>query len=161
MDAPLKSVRNPPLDYAQPAPWIRRRAARRMMLALAGVALFGASWSIGPRLWRCAQLWYWQRQCLSYVADGQSDIAKAAPPVAWKKFSQLLDGSSSRGVGTAFVHEMHKPGGEKRLVVVEAYLIGPVGMAPSDIMPVARIFAPGNLLRPPREILSATTAPRI
>src|SRR2546421_13128897 len=137
MDAPLNSERDAPLDYAPQAPWIRRRAARRMMLALVGIALLAGSWSIGPRVWRCAQLWYWQRQCLSYVADAQSDIAKTKPPAAWKKFSQLLDGSSSRGVGTAFVHEMHKPGGEKRLVVVEAYLIGPVGMAPSDIMPVA------------------------
>jgi len=56
-------------------------------------------------------------------------------------------GGMSNSIGTAFLHEMRTPAGQKRLVAIDAFDFGN-----GTISLMSRVFSPGDPLHEPREI---------
>lgn len=69
----------PPLSYAPPPTWHRRRLVRRVVLCLVLVAMAGAGTRWGPRYYRRAQLLYWQRKCMEYRAPADQVVYELGP----------------------------------------------------------------------------------
>src|SRR4051812_23793610 len=114
----------PPLDYAPPLPWRRTRTARRIVLGTIVLTTVLVAWRFAPRAWHQARLLYWQRQCMNHVApSGQvvysqkDSVALVAPE--WARFYELLSPPGGRPNATLFLHELHSPSGNRRLVEVE------------------------------------------
>jgi hypothetical protein len=78
------------LDYAKPTSWYRRRAFRRIFLGVGAIAVSGTAWRWGPAVWERAQLLYWERQCLNYIAPADAIVYDQVP----NGRSPLLSGSS-------------------------------------------------------------------
>src|SRR4051794_14362780 len=57
----------PPLDYAPPPAWHRRRWVKRSVIVVAvALLVFGSAYKFGPLLWRQSRILYWQGRCLRY-----------------------------------------------------------------------------------------------
>jgi len=148
-----------PLEYAKTAkPWRRlRRVLLVVVLVLAG--LLAVRWA--PALRRNAELWWWQRQCLNYVAPprvvfdrGREDFAvaeaDAAVPSAWREFYRVYSPPGFVSHGTAYLGERRDAQGRGRLVAVDLM----ISLGDSAPVVVGRSFEPGNPLRPAREIFA-------
>ena len=112
------------LQYAPPAPRLRRFAIRStIILSAAAAALL-----ILPVLrveWRRVREMYWQRACLSHEFPNGAVAFGTAPPVAvavpkpWQRLSPLL-APAARPATLGYIHARQTPGGSVVLVVVEA-----------------------------------------
>src|SRR4051794_12374945 len=107
------------LDYAQATPWLRRRGMRRVVFCglmlgelLASVKGVGVAWNHGWML-------HWQGQCLGYVAPADWSVffggAEETAP-CWREFYARFSPPGRRDAGTAFLHEMKRRDGGRRLV---------------------------------------------
>jgi hypothetical protein len=80
-----------PLSYA---PRSRRGGiwARQLAVVIALLAIVAAGWLCGPRVWRLAQIWYWQRQCMNFD-----------PPAGTVAYESLPPGSAWPAIGPQYV----------------------------------------------------------
>ena len=147
MEAPTPAESAPPLQYAPPARWHRRRRFRVALVAfvLVIVAALGAvGWKrYGPRLQKRMAMLALQRQCLEYqpaagtvlYAQDGTDTATSQPwkrffgmkPLAaWETFQERhvapfgpLRSGGLQSQGTLFLGERRSPAGNRRLVAVD------------------------------------------
>jgi hypothetical protein len=130
------------LDYAQPLAWRQRKGFRRAVIAVGLLLIAFGSLKFLPAAWNQARLLHYQRRCLTHVDspgtlafDGGSGIRK--PNADWERFYALFSPPGGIHGPTVFVHELRRPDGGKRLVVVEAEL--PASSMPNQVLP---LFAP-------------------
>ena len=122
------------LDYAPPLPLRKRRSFRRavavMLLALAA----GLGLMLGPRLWREAQIQYWQRACLQYDAPADRVVCEEAPawagnmppflsaappPAPLAELGKLARPAAAAVPGPVlYLHERRTPAGRRYLVII-------------------------------------------
>jgi hypothetical protein len=140
------------LEYAPPAPWHRRRGARRAMifatLLLAGLT----AWRIGPQAWRHTQLLYWQNKCMNYTAPADQVVFSAndgskVVPKEWTRFYELLSPPGQFSMGTVFLHERVAPNGNRRLVGVDVGSMADSSLQYTFLYP--RSFVPGTAFSAP------------
>lgn len=150
---------SPQLDYAPPPPLHRRRTFRRWTAVVFLLASAASAWWWVPPLRRRIELLYWQHHCMNYTpANGQAAVAgknngitSQFTPIEWSKFNALLPTPFAASDGIAFMHELKKPSGERRLVVVEMRWDGDfIGLSEKSVI---HVFTPGSLIRPPREVV--------
>jgi hypothetical protein len=158
----------PQLEYAQQAPWHRRRGARRALILVAAILLGLSLWRFGPDALHRTQLFLLQRKAMTYTAS-EGTIAFTADTGDMKKVA-ALSGYTNSGLivapwrdfyarysppggnaNVAFCHELISPGGNHRLVVVN---IGDhTGYELSSISLTPTLFVPGSLLSAPKQLL--------
>lgn len=141
-----------PLDYA-PTPAQRWLISSRAILASVFAALVVSGWWWAAPAWRRMELLYWQHRCLEYQPSGNQVVydptspASLHPPAAWSNFYSIYSPPGFRSAGTVFLHELQKPNGDRRLVVVDLDISGP---APT-LVAYVRVFVPGSLFELPQE----------
>lgn len=131
----------PGLDY-EPAPSRRRLIARRATLLGALLICLAAGYWYVPEIRRRIELAYWQRRCLAYMAAAdqialQTPMDRLSPgapsyngmktpptkgvvPPEWAALSRLIVPPGFVSEGTLFLHERISPGGNRRLVIIDA-----------------------------------------
>ena len=169
----------PRLDYAPPPPLHKRKAARRVVLVVVGFALVLLGLKLGPVVWHRVQLVYWQDRCLDYrPADGQVALqmdyvngrwqSTGTVPAEWSRFYFLLSPPGVASGGTAFLGRVRTPGGDERLLVADVD-VGDItywneAMARLEHKTIGlnvRMFEPGSVVRPPREMPVTTFNKRL
>jgi hypothetical protein len=129
-----------PLDYAPPLPWHRRRGLHRWLIAgaLALTLLSSVKWA--PPAWRHAQLLYWQRQCMTYMAPADAVVVQIDTPEAsivpaeWSAFRAVW-ASAYQSDGTLFLHARQTPAGRTWLIAVDFHATGGGVLATRSIQP--------------------------
>jgi hypothetical protein len=138
------------LEYAPRPPMYRRKRFRRVVI-VSSVLFAVASYFWGPGVWHRVQIMYWQNRCLNYTArpnhvvlemtgDGHEQSDPEDSP--WTHYAQLTNGPKE---SPAFLHEMHRPDGAARLVVVGAFHGGLFG---DDLAFHAGILSHASFARP-------------
>jgi len=136
-----------PLEYA-PAPPLRRRRVRRVLLAGIVLGLIAVIIFKGQLILRRAQLVFWQYRCTTYLPSPQQVVFDTRPgskslpagdpdvystaaagtpisyvvPPGWEHLSALLNAgtaASTASKGTLYLGRRRSPAGHERLVVVE------------------------------------------
>src|SRR5450432_2898544 len=91
------------LDYAPRHHWRRSRRTRLIFRVLTVLAMGAFCWKWGLIAYREAATFYWERQCMQYVASPQQVVcdfpSHASPFQASKDFTTF----SMLDIGTAFV----------------------------------------------------------
>jgi len=142
----------PKLNYAPRPPMYRRRVFRWWfyVVVLFGVAASGWWWV--PPARRRVELLYWQHRCLVYTPPTDQviydlRISSGVIPEEWTKFYTLFSPPGFWSDGTIFMHEMKKPNGQSRLVVLDLFFFKTDARLVPEIR--ARVLKPGNAFRPP------------
>jgi hypothetical protein len=148
------------LDYAQPLRWRQRKGFRRAVFAAALLVLIFGSLKFLRSAWEHARLMHYQRRCLSHVEAPGTVVFDAATSTRkinsdWERFYALFSPPGGKHGATVFVHELSRPDGGTRLVVVEADL--PVSAMPRQLFLLfsplrldSTVIAPGGLLEQPQ-----------
>jgi hypothetical protein len=148
----------PQLNYAPHTP-AHKRLSRWIIIASILLACIASSLWWLPTEWRRIQLLYWQQQCLAYTTAADQvvfDPKSSGPPKCpqeWTKFYSIYSPPGFRSVGTLFLHELHRPDGQRRLVALDLDSRDPVV---SVVFP--RVFVPGNLLQSAYETSSVSSS---
>jgi hypothetical protein len=133
------------IDYAPPATPHKKHMQRVVILVTLVVVLI-LGYRLSPVVWRNAQLWYWQVQCLGYEpVSPEAIIDQTSVPHAWLEFYALLSPPGQNSGGTLFLHQRIGADGRPWLVTVD--------LAPQSANSViVRTFAPGSIFQPAKEI---------
>src|SRR5579862_8514464 len=98
----------PPLDYAPPPSWHRRRITQRVMLVVVVLLSGVICWQLGPRVWRQTRLLYWQNQCMKYQASPDQAVVslnRSTVAAPWREFYRLFSPPGAQDDSTLFLHE--------------------------------------------------------
>lgn len=115
------------LDYASPS---RRKVKRRVVMAVAALALLAGGWKYGPGAWDHARLLYYQGKCLEYggaadevvYEDDGRTVIRSRYSADLAKYNGVRSPPGAKQGALLFMHEMRTAEGERRLVTVEASL---------------------------------------
>jgi hypothetical protein len=148
------------LEYAQPLRWRQRKGFRRAVFAVALLVLILGSLKFLRPAWNQARLLHYQRRCLAHVEAPGTIVFDAANSTRkinsdWERFYALFSPPGGKHGATVFVHELSRPDGGNRLVVVEADL--PVSAMPKQLLLLfaplrleSTVIVPGGLLEQPQ-----------
>jgi hypothetical protein len=143
----------PELNYAPRPPVHHRRGFRSWIFLVVSICLLiSGRWWLPPA-WRRTALLYWQHRCLVYQPPNDQVVCETNPPVhvipaAWARFYSLFSPPGFDSQATLFLHEMQNPAGQRRLVAVD---LATWNFGGGAYQVYARVFTPGDLLRPPTE----------
>lgn len=143
------------LHYAPKPPLLRRTRVRAAITSAVVVAIASAALTWGKPAWQKVQMVYWQGQCMRHLAPPDRVVARsdipAYVPQQWARFYQLLTSNGFQSAGTIFLHERTSPGGNRRLVVIDATAPNLCTGGARGI--VRRVVVPASFLSKPREII--------
>jgi len=166
----------PALQYAQPQPmWMRRSLRRRVTLCLLLLAAGLMTWGFGRAVIERVVLLNAQRNCLAAVlpadkvvyenhpsrarslatADSRYVMLGSSGPACWysknwETLNRLVSPPGGKPAATLFCGELVSPGGNRRLVVVEAYRESTDSTGQGILLFKSTVVVPGSLLNPPR-----------
>jgi hypothetical protein len=153
-----------PLDYAKAPPWRRRTSVRRAIAAGVLALILLAALKFARPAWDHARLLHYQGRCLKHVLPpdrvvlDQTNQHRFVSP-DWDRFYELFSPPGKFYQATVFAHEMHRPGSDSRLVVVDVAptaLIGPPPAFQCDI----KVIQPGGLWSRPKLLRDYSLTPK-
>lgn len=158
------------LDYAAAPDARRGKAVRRAVLVgfLLLAAVASLKW-LGPA-WDRVRLVHYQGRCLAHEAAAGAVVHDDASgrtvgtAADWERFYALFSPPGGRHGATAFLHELRRKDGSRRLVAVEAYALDRNHPA-TDSLAFSHlawtVIEPGGLWSPPRsQVYSIWGIPR-
>jgi hypothetical protein len=139
------------LDYAQPVSWHHRKGVRWGIVAT--LVLLGVLGSVKflPSAWAHVRLLHYQGRCLDHVEEGGRAVFDGGKVVGkvdrdWERFYALFSPPGGRFNATAFLGELRKQDGSKRLVSVDLFAAGNNG---HGLMLDSQVIEPGSPMKRP------------
>jgi hypothetical protein len=150
------------IEYAPPERSLVRRLRRRAVPVLLLLTALSAYWWLPPA-WFRAQVLYWQSRCADYEAPADAIVASQSRgkdgfavrsgtvPKEWTRFYNLMSPPGLLSHGTAFLHMLRRPGGQRVMVAVDFFDRGYTGGLANRQLHV-RVFKPGEGARLPTQV---------
>ncbi len=155
----MPQTHSPQLDYAPKPSLARRRWLRQFAVVLIALLLATVAWRWGRSSLERMRINRLYSRCAAHVMPAdkvifETDYSKQdqhftgyTPPV-WLELNQAATAVTLNSQGTAFLHELRTPSGQRRLVGVDLIIL-----SRSQLVFQPRKFVPGvSILRPPHQV---------
>jgi hypothetical protein len=156
------------LDYAKAPPWRRRKSVRRAIAAGVLALILLAALKFARPAWDHVRLLHHQDRCLKHVLPPDrvvlDDTRQWQPNSVspdWERFYSIFSPPGrSLHQATIFLHEMQRPGGASRLVVVEVSAATQIIGTPPEVGCDVVVIRPAGLWSRPKLLHDYFCMPR-